>query len=280
MLPLVSIVIPLYNKEKSILEAVMSALLQSYSRIEIIVVDDGSTDKSASMVPNDKKVQLYCQENKGVSSARNQGVEHAKGDFVLFLDADDFLHKNAIEDLVDVVGNEDIAVGNFKVFRGDAELEYLNDWHNGIIHPPVSADIFLQRRFFLRAGNFICRRQILDKYSFDKNLSYYEDLKLFLKLISTCRIASTNKIVMTYRDDSGGLSQFVAKRDGNFLLEPLSQLKELPKKLIKYVLMLRLKFFVRALRRHEFIFVCLNSMALWEGIMFLLNPLNSLNDKK
>ena len=103
MLPLVSIVIPLYNKEHSILETIMSALRQSYRRIEIIVVDDGSTDKSANMVPNNKKIQFFCQENQGVSSARNLGVAHSNGDYVLFLDADaiisDFNQK--IEDFID-----------------------------------------------------------------------------------------------------------------------------------------------------------------------------------
>lgn len=91
MIPMMSIVIPLYNKEPHIKRAIDSVLTQKVQDFEIIIVDDGSTDKSAEVVKRftDPRIRLIQQENSGVSAARNRGIEEAKADLVAFLDADD-----------------------------------------------------------------------------------------------------------------------------------------------------------------------------------------------
>lgn len=88
---MISIVIPLYNKEATVSRAVHSVLKQSFQDFELIVVNDGSTDNSCEVVEsfNDKRIRLIHQENAGVSAARNRGIEEAKGEFIAFLDADD-----------------------------------------------------------------------------------------------------------------------------------------------------------------------------------------------
>jgi glycosyltransferase involved in cell wall biosynthesis len=87
----ISVVIPLYNKEKTIVRAVNSVLSQRYADIELIVVDDGSEDLSAKQVEGlgDPRIKLYRKPNRGVSAARNFGAEKANGDWIAFLDADD-----------------------------------------------------------------------------------------------------------------------------------------------------------------------------------------------
>lgn len=90
-MPLVSVVIPLYNKEPHISIALNSVLNQTCQEFEVIIVDDGSTDKGAEVVKSftDPRIRLIQQENAGVSAARNKGIEEAKADLIAFLDADD-----------------------------------------------------------------------------------------------------------------------------------------------------------------------------------------------
>jgi len=89
--PQVSVIIPLFNKEKHIKSTIESVLSQTVSTLEIIVVDDGSTDNSANIVRaiNDDRIKVFSQKNCGVSAARNKGIELAASDFIAFLDADD-----------------------------------------------------------------------------------------------------------------------------------------------------------------------------------------------
>lgn len=86
-----SVVIPLYNKEKYIKKTINSVLEQSFKNFELIIVDDGSTDRSIEIVKsiNDQRINLIIQENSGPSKARNRGISEAKGEFIAFLDADD-----------------------------------------------------------------------------------------------------------------------------------------------------------------------------------------------
>ncbi len=99
---LISVVIPLYNKEKYIIRAIDSVLAQTYTEFEVIVVDDGSTDNSANLVKkvDDLRVKLILQTNGGVSLARNIGVNNADGDWVAFLDADDEYEPDFLQETV------------------------------------------------------------------------------------------------------------------------------------------------------------------------------------
>lgn len=100
----VSIIIPMYNSEKYIQNTLESVKKQSYDNIEVIVVDDGSTDASLGLVKKyareDKRIKVYARKNHGVSATRNYGILKSTGDFVFFLDADDTIDSGVIETLV------------------------------------------------------------------------------------------------------------------------------------------------------------------------------------
>lgn len=99
--PLISIIVPVFNLEKYIDRCVKSILRQSYPNIELILVDDGSTDSSAKICKKycecDPRVQLFRTGNKGVSSARNLGIARAAGVYIAFIDGDDTVEENYIE---------------------------------------------------------------------------------------------------------------------------------------------------------------------------------------
>jgi len=99
-LPLVSVVIPVYNVEQYIQEALDSVLAQSYQNLEILIIDDGSPDKSISIIKQnyrDPRIRIIRQDNRGLAGARNTGIRNAKGCYVAFLDSDDFWQANKIE---------------------------------------------------------------------------------------------------------------------------------------------------------------------------------------
>src|SRR5215469_1771144 len=103
MKPSVSIVIPCYNAARWVGAAVESALRQSYANVEVIVVDDGSTDGSAAIITNKyPSVSLICTPNRGPGAARNQGLRAAHGEWIQFLDADDVLHPEKLRLSLDV----------------------------------------------------------------------------------------------------------------------------------------------------------------------------------
>lgn len=100
MNPLVSIIIPCYNTEAFIEDAIKSAINQTYKNIEIIIVDDASTDKSLEIISSikDSRIRfIHLDTNKGIANARNVGLDNAKGDYICWLDSDDMYHSSFIE---------------------------------------------------------------------------------------------------------------------------------------------------------------------------------------
>jgi len=104
---LISVVIPAHNTENYVSNTIASVLAQTYEKLEIIVVDDGSTDDTVKRINdsfgNDSRVRVIKQENRGVSAARNTGIENAEGEFIAFLDSDDLYHPTFIEKMVELL---------------------------------------------------------------------------------------------------------------------------------------------------------------------------------
>lgn len=121
MYPLVSIIVPVYNSEKKLRRCIESLLVQDYSKIEVILINDGSTDNSLSIIKEyefkDKRIRVYCQHNGGVSRARNLGIVKADGEYLCFVDSDDYVEPCYISNFIQgIEGDIDL------VFQGLNEI--------------------------------------------------------------------------------------------------------------------------------------------------------------
>ena len=102
---MISVIIPLYNKEKQIAKTLQTVLNQTYQNFEIVIVNDGSTDRSVDEVKKflNSRIRLINQKNGGVSAARNRGIKEAKGEYLAFLDADDIWQNNYLQTQIDLI---------------------------------------------------------------------------------------------------------------------------------------------------------------------------------
>lgn len=178
--PLVSIIIPCYNGATTIVGAVRSALDQTYKNIEIIVVDDGSTDSSGVIVReimvSEPRISLYTQQNKGASAARNFGLHYAQGEYVLFLDADDKLKETYISLALSFYqDNPDttIVYSNMEFFERETGLCYLE---------PFLIKSFL-RYNCIPAFAMVKTEQIKAIGGFDESVVMFEDWECWMHLL-------------------------------------------------------------------------------------------------
>ena len=126
--PLISVVVPVYKVEAFLDRCVESIRAQSYSRLEIVLVDDGSPDRCPALcdawAARDERIRVLHKENGGLSDARNRGMELVTGDYVLFVDSDDYLAPDAVEYLLSLLesGETDLAVGGYRIVHGSDEV--------------------------------------------------------------------------------------------------------------------------------------------------------------
>lgn len=159
---LVSVIIPVYNYERYLGEAIESVLSQTYKHLEVIVVDDGSTDRSADVAKSfaDRGVRYVHQANAGIGPARNQGVELAQGDFFAFLDADDRWPEEKTELQLRAFENDPALE---MVFGQAVQLQNGPEWEagvkdklpaSGMVPGIIPGTLFIKREAFLRVGKF------------------------------------------------------------------------------------------------------------------------------
>ena len=183
----VSIVIPMYNSEKSIERCLNSIKLQTYHNYEIIIIDDGSTDGSLLVCEKFKKIndkilfKIIKQKNKGPSAARNIGIENASGKYIIFVDCDDYLEEDFIEKLLNNHEEKVMVRSNYKVKKNNKILEIKHE--KGV----VSIDCFIKK---ILDGSFVgcvwgClfETKILKKIQFDLDLYFMEDSLFLIKYV-------------------------------------------------------------------------------------------------
>lgn len=220
-MPRVSVVIPLYQTEFYIKEALDSVVEQTFTDFEVLVIDDGSRDEGPDIARSysDERITVITQKNRGLSGARNTGIRHAKGEFVALLDADDIWDVRKLEKHVahfDSDPSIDISFSSSKLID-----EASNDV--GLIQRPIT-DSYEAVDFFCRnpVGNgsaLVLRRSAFDRIEFedtalgrtcwfDESFRQSEDIECWMRLAASarCRFAHIDEPLTLYRVNGGGLS--------------------------------------------------------------------------
>lgn len=183
--PLVSIIIPTYNYGRYLAKAIRSCLEQTYGNLEIVIVDDGSTDDTREIVQGfDDRVVYVFQQNQGVSAARNSGLDRASGAFVAFLDADDYLMEDSVDVRAQVLmDHPEIGIVFTDTYSCDAEG---NVYHKGRNRKDRVSNRFyeelLLRHLRFQTSAAMIRASLAKRFSFPRHLSNGEDLVYFSKV--------------------------------------------------------------------------------------------------
>lgn len=205
--PLVTVIIPCYNQGRYLGEAILSAEQQTYSNIEVIVVDDGSTDNTRAVAESFAHVKYVYQPNKGLSAARNTGIGQSKGLFLVFLDADDVLYKSAVEiNVTYLLKNPSWAFVSGGHDKTDEWLYPLDD-RDPVIKVPENPYLELLRGNYIgmhAAVMYRCR--VFDKFEFDTSLTACEDYDLYFKVARTYPVGGHTQKVAAYRQHDTNMS--------------------------------------------------------------------------
>lgn len=196
MNPIISIIVPVYNTEQYLNHCIDSILSQTFTDFELLLIDDGSTDKSGDICDEyarkDERIKVFHKKNGGVSSARNMGLDYVQGEWITFVDADDWIVKDCLnldyslfqEDLIifsyyhnfETSNNLAFSINQF-VAKGKNEL---NDLYQAFIH----------KGFFRTVWSKLFKRSLINNLRFDESVSIGEDhlfLLNYLCEIETCR---------------------------------------------------------------------------------------------
>jgi len=148
-IPLVSVIMPLYNKRPYVKRAIESIQQQTFTNWELIIVDDGSTDgSSAEISRNDSRIILFCQENRGPSAARNRGVEKASGEFVEFIDADDWYYPFKLEKEMELLWSKQKADWMMSAYEYEKSQELKVFCIKDVNGNKIDRDIFVSQNAF------------------------------------------------------------------------------------------------------------------------------------
>ena len=214
---LVSVIIPAYNAEKFLSKTLESVLSQTYKNIEVLVIDDGSQDKTAEMVQSiaqkDSRVVLLQQENSGVAVARNLGINNSKGEFIAPIDADDIWYPQNLEKQVQCMQQADSSVG--LVYSWSADINEEDKLTGGFRAAKIEGDVFITllcHNFLGNASSTLIRRSCIEKmggYSTQlkaQNAQGCEDWDFYLRIAEHYQFKVVPEFFIGYRKIANTMS--------------------------------------------------------------------------
>lgn len=206
---LISVIVPIYNVEKYLNKCLESIINQTYNNLEIILIDDGSTDSSGKIcdewAQNDKRIVVKHVKNGGVSKARNIGLDFANGKYIGFVDPDDFLSLDMYSELINKINSDDYSIVCCNHFYGSEQ--------NFKKYIPIENDIIMNnieyQEFSLKYGgtlwNRLYKKELIDKIRFSDNIVILEDLLFNLEVSnSNIKVYYLSKCLYYYFKNQNG----------------------------------------------------------------------------
>lgn len=200
-MPSISVIIPTYNRVDYLSQALKSVFDQSLRPFEVIVVDDGSNDGTADMVLAWRpEVRYFWQNHKGVSAARNRGLDEARGQVIAWLDSDDLWERGFLSATVSMLAAEpELDCVYTGLVRIDSEGSLLPQSSHKVVHPAQLYDSLVEH-CNIQTSTFVARRECFEQAGrFDTNFDICEDYDMFLRLAKVCRIAGIPHPLIRYR---------------------------------------------------------------------------------
>lgn len=223
-MPIVSVIIPTYNRKTYVQEAIDSVLAQTYTNYEIIVVDDGSTDKTNEMlqIRYENQIRYVWQENQGESAARNRGIEMAQGKYIAFLDSDDLWLPYKLEKQTKILNaRPEVALVSSEAWLINSLGEKIG---NQLLGRNANSESLNTEQLCLEnkivASTVLLRRSASDLVNnFNVNIQYGEDWDLWLRLSLNWELMSIPEPLAMYRQHSDSQNQFPNPEKAKALLE-------------------------------------------------------------
>ena len=208
-MPTISVIVPAYNAERTILETIKSVLQQTFSDFELIIINDGSTDQTVELLDTveDSRLKIFDYENGGTSVARNRGLAHATGEFIAFLDADDLWTSDKLQlQLAALQQHPEAGVAYSWAYYMDEQGKFFHADKPIFFYGNVYAEL-LVRDFIVSGSNCLIRRQAIESVGeFDPALSCAQDWDYWLRLAARWPFVVVPKLQIYYRISSNSAS--------------------------------------------------------------------------
>ena len=222
---LISVIVPVYNVESYVAECIESIQNQTYMNLEIILVNDGSTDASGDICDQyaayDERIQVIHKENAGVSAARNTGIESANGDYIGFVDSDDYIAPTMYEDMLKLMAEHDLDIIECTAFRnnGDTNIEGCNDGSLEIFNRDEALKMAMYD-CFVAVWSQLYKRRVISDVRFPVGRKFEDSAVSYLFIANTKRVGHINRCLYYYRLNPNSTTQtsFDAKSRWDFVL--------------------------------------------------------------
>ena len=211
----ISVIIPVFNGEKTIEETINSILNQTFKDIEIIIINDGSTDATLEIIKNisDSRIKIFSYPNAGLSASRNRGIDRAKGEYISFIDADDLWTPDKLElQWQALQSNPQAAVAYSWTDYIDESSKFLKSGRRIKINGDAFSKLLITN-FLENGSNPLIRQEALEIGGFDESLAAAEDKDMWLRLAANYEFACVEKPQILYRTSTTSMSTNLKRQE-------------------------------------------------------------------